>query len=476
LHLVLAALGLDSGRRTRVGLVSLYAAAATVAIVGAATYDPFLDAACIDCTWDNPLLVMSRYGLPRYRRLAEAAVVLVSGVAMGITAIYWLTGRHRIRSPRTVVAVAALGVALAGGIRGVLLVATPREDPRGMAWTGAWGLLLVSVLVLSVGFGWLAVASWRRAVQLREVVASLEAAPAPGAVGQALGRALDDPGLRIGYWLDDPGRYVDAQGAPMEPVTGRGMTVTPIERDGGRLATILHADRVDGQALAGVFGPAMLVAVDNDRLRAARLAQLEELRASRTRIVAVSDGERRRLERDLHDGAQQQLLSILFDLRLARLAAERSGDPDRVNRLVACERLAQDAVDELRRMAHGIHPAVLSRSGLIAALMSLADEAAIPIEVEAGAVGRVPEAVETAAYIAVWEALAGAIERGASSMSVGARLVGDTLSIEARDDGPPGTSNTPVRIADRVGAAGGQASSERLADGGTLLRVELPCV
>jgi signal transduction histidine kinase len=190
--------------------------------------------------------------------------------------------------------------------------------------------------------------------------------------------------------------------------------------------------------------------------------------------VAVGDAERRRLERDLHDGVQQQLLTILFDLRLARLAAERGGDPARATRLAVAEGYAQVAVDELRRIAHGIHPAVLSRSGLGPALASLAEEAPLPVEVAANGVGRLPEAVEAAAYQVVLESVTEAPALGATGVEVRARVEGGVLRLEVGRDGA-GPIEVPVRIADRVGAAGGEVTAEALPAGGTLLRVELPC-
>ena len=309
--------------------------------------------------------------------------------------------------------------------------------------------------------------------RMRAIADSLEAAPTPGTLEAALRRALGDPGLRIGYRLDD-GSTVDQEGAVVDPTSVPGRHHTPVEREGKQLALVSHAPTVDAGTLADAFGPAVLVALDNERLRAARLSQLTELRASRTRIVAVGDTELRRLERDLHDGVQQLLLSVLFDLRLARLTAERVPDAGRAARLAEGETLAQDAVDELRRIAHGIHPAVLSRSGLGVALASLAEEAPLPVEVAADGVGRLPEHVEAATYQVVAEMVAAAAAGGASSVDVAASLDASTLRVRVHHDGLA-APEVPVSIADRVGAAGGDASLERLAAGDTLLRVELPC-
>lgn len=164
----------------------------------------------------------------------------------------------------------------------------------------------------------------------------------------------------------------------------------------------------------------------------------------------------------------------MFDLRLARLTAERGGDPTRATRLAVAEGHAQAAVDELRRIAHGIHPAVLSRSGLGPALASLAEEAPLPVEVAADGVGRLPETVEAAGYQVVLESVTDAPGQGATSVAVRARVERGALWLEVGSDGAA-AAEVPVRIADRVGAAGGEVTAEAIPAGGTLLRVELPC-
>ena len=360
-------------------------------------------------------------------------------------------------------------------LTGVLLIVSPLQDLHRPEWTVAAVVGIVVALSLAVGVAGLAFTGWQRVDRVRRMADPLEDAPAPGTLGEALARALGDPTLRIGYRLDD-GTFVAGDGTPLVLVPGdsAGRTITRIDREGGTIAAISHASGVDAAAIGASLGPALLVALDNERLRAARLARLVELRASRARIVAVGDAERRRLERDLHDGVQQQLLTILFDLRLARLAAERRGDPGRATRLAAAEGRAQAVVDELRRIAHGIHPAVLSRSGLGPALASLAEEAPLPVEVAADGVGRLPEAVEAAAYQVVAEEVADAPGQGATAVEVHARVAGGVLRVEVGRDGTAQHA-VPVRIADRVGAAGGTATAEPLPTGGTLLRVELPC-
>jgi len=478
LHLAMAVSGLDDRRRGRILLVAAYLGTAIVAVGTAITYKAFQDGHCLDCVWSNPLLVASGLGSPRIWRLAAAALVIGMGAAL--VAVGWseLQVSRPWRHPRGVVATGAVGVGAATLLRGVLLVLAPQESFLDPPWA-AWALILIGgTLLLGAGVAAVAVATWRWTERMRRIVDSLEAAPRPGTLEMALARALGDPTLRIAYTLD-PGGMVDATGAPIEPKATSGRSLTPLERAGRRIAVVEHGSQVERSALAEAFGPTLLVALDNERLRAARLAQLAELRASRARIVAVGDAERRRLERDLHDGVQQQLLSILFDLRRARLAAERGGDVGRGPQLAVAEGRAQAMIDELRRVAHGIHPAVLSRSGLGPALASLAEDSPLPVEVAADGVGRLPEAVEAAAYQVVAETVGVAAADGAEALTVTVAVGGGMLKVgvtrEPSAGGATSGAEVPVRIEDRVGAAGGTVIVEALPTGGTLLRVELPC-
>jgi signal transduction histidine kinase len=456
-----------------VGLLALYVCTAAVAVGALATFDATKEIRCIDCLWRNPFLVHWQPGIIRAWQQAGAALHLATALAAALSLIAWRALAARRNAGRTTLLAGLLGLAGATALGGAALLFDPTESLELERWRIAWGLLALAALALAVGVCLLGVETWLRVARMRRLVTSLEAAPAPGALEAVLRSGLGDGGLRIAFQLES-GALVDGSGAPVRPAPGDGHVLTPVVRDGVELAIVTHAASVDPRALAGAFGPTVLVALDNERLRAARLAQLTELRASRARIVAVGDAERRRLERDLHDGVQQQLLSLLFDVRLARLAAEREGDRGRAERLTVAEGHAQAAVDELRRIAHGVHPAVLSRSGLGPALASLAEEAPLPVEVAADRVGRLPEAVEAAAYQAVAETVADAAARGAGGVEVRARLDAGVLRLEVRQEGDA-DAGVPVRIADRVGAAGGEVSAEALPTGGTLLRVELPC-
>jgi signal transduction histidine kinase len=471
LHLGVAVLDLDRRRWARRALVVAYAITGLLALTMVVTYHPFGDASCGSCTWQNPLLVWWQPGIIRVLQVVGAGWTAVLAGLAAVAALQWLVSTAPATIGRSLVVFGTAGLAVALVLRSVAFVTVRSEDPASRPWWTAAIALTTSVIILGAGVIVIGAERWLGTMRLRRLAATLAAAPVPGTLQSALRAALHDPGLRIGYRVG-PSDLVDASGLPVEPSGGEERW-TRVVRDGETVAE-LSGREADPSEVASALTPTFVVALDNERLRAARLAQLEELRASRARIVAVGDAERRRLERDLHDGVQQQLLSVLFDIRLARLHAVRAGEADRAARFAAAESEAQAAVDALRRIAHGVHPAVLSRSGLGPALTSMAEEAPLAIAVDADGLGRLSETVETAAYQAVADAVARAAKAGATAMAVTVRKRRRQLQVDVANDGSAGPE-VPVEIADRVGAAGGIASVEALPGGGTLLRVELPC-
>jgi signal transduction histidine kinase len=223
-------------------------------------------------------------------------------------------------------------------------------------------------------------------------------------------------------------------------------------------------------------GSAARFALENERLHAELRSQLEELRESRARIVRAGDDERRRLERDLHDGAQQRLLGIGMALQLLHTT---QGD-DQAQRLVdEIETELQAALHELRELARGIHPAVLTDLGLAAAVQTLAERSSVPVDVRVPD-KPLPRAVETAVYFIVAEALANVAKHArASKASVEVQRENGIVRIEVSDDGVGGAGfdgGSGLRgLVDRAGAFDGRVTVESPAGAGTRLRVELPC-
>jgi signal transduction histidine kinase len=284
----------------------------------------------------------------------------------------------------------------------------------------------------------------------------------------ALARAIGDPELRIAYWLPASSRYVDGRGRPVdEPVNEAGRVITPLVRDGMRVAVVTHAAGV--AELEHEIGAAVRLALENERLQAEVLAQLHDMRVSRARIVETGDAERRRLERDLHDGAQQRLLALSYDLRVARAAAEDEGDAETASFLAVASGEAQIALGELRELAHGIHPAILTEAGLAPALATLADGAPLAVAIGETTEERYSAPVETTAYLVVAEAIDDAARRGARHAAVSAPRHHEQLVIEVEDDGSK-RSGMMIHLADRVGAVGGRLELQE-----TTLRAEIPC-
>jgi signal transduction histidine kinase len=327
-----------------------------------------------------------------------------------------------------------------------------------------------SSAVILLGAG-LALAALRMRSQRRAVsrmITSLGEAPPPGSLESALARALGDPALRIAYWLPGAQRYVSANGGLVEesaPEPGR--AVTTLIYDDRPIAVISHAGTLP--ELEREIGPAVRLGIENERLQAEVLAQVEEIRASRARIVETADAERRRLERDLHDGAQQRMLALSFDVRLARAAAEEEGDSQAQAVLAEAVGDAQIALAELRELAHGIFPAILAEAGLESALETLADSSPVRMEIHEAAKGRPPAPVEMAAYVLVSEALNDATTRGATRVEVGIAREPGRLVVTADDDGAPRTSSM-VAAADRVGAVGGVLEVQPMK-----VRADIPC-
>ena len=313
-----------------------------------------------------------------------------------------------------------------------------------------------------------------------DLVVELGQTPTPARLRDALANALGDPSLQVAYWAPAEHRFVDAAGEPLElPEDGSGQAVTMLERNGVREAAIIHdAILLEEPGLIGSVAGAMWLAVENDRLTTEVEAQLEEVRASRARIVEAGDLERRRVERDLHDGAQQRLVSLSLELQVARRALGDSGDPAVRRSLDRAAEEALAALAELRDLALGIHPLILTESGLGDAVESLADRTSVDVSVDIGS-ERYPPAVEGAAYFVISEALANVTKYSkASKATVRVRGLEDHLSIEVDDDGiggaDPSSGSGLSGLADRLAALDGTIEVVSPIGGGTRISAQIP--
>ena len=247
---------------------------------------------------------------------------------------------------------------------------------------------------------------WFRAGAIGSLIQRLNAATREGGVRAALAEALGDPTLRLLYWLPRDQRYVDLEGRAVElPDGDSGRGVTEVRAEGRRIAALVHdAALLDDPDLVEAAGAAAALALENERLGAELRARVEELEQSRAGIIAFGLAERRRFERDLHDGAQQRLVALGLQVGMAR--AKLADDPAGAAELLdgAREEL-REAQQELRELARGLHPAVLTERGLGAAVETLVERATVPVEVRCMPPDRLPNAVETVAYFVVAEGL-----------------------------------------------------------------------
>jgi signal transduction histidine kinase len=296
---------------------------------------------------------------------------------------------------------------------------------------------------------------------------------------EGLARALGDPGLVLAYRVPGERSYLDGRGQPVElPAPGGDRVAAPVERDGRELAMLVYDPSLDDDPeLVEAVAAAAAITLDDARLQTESRERLDELRASRERLVAASDAERRRLERNLHDGAQQRLVSVALQLRMLERRAQ--GDPELAGAIKAAGDELSRSLEELRELARGIHPAVLNH-GLKAALDSLAARASVPTAVSFQSPERLPAQVELAAYFVACEALANVAKyANASSASVRVSRRNGVAAIEIADDGVGGadeSAGTGLQgLADRVAALDGTLRILSPPGAGTVVTAELPC-
>jgi signal transduction histidine kinase len=463
-----AALGYPDGRLTgrleRAAVALAYLSALLLlGILPALAYDPAAEG-CSQCP-QNLLAVTNAPGVVDALNRAGLVLGLVSAVALAALAVMRIVGStsaaRLLKAPVLVAAAVYLALVAADYVHGLGRGFLSNDDVDKRLWLGQAAALLT--LVLGVVFAW--VREWRARTAVARLVVELGETPAPGGLRDALGQALADPDLELVYPLDDE-HYVDARGRPVRLPQADGRAVTPLLRGGNAVAVLIHkAELLDDPGFVEEVGRAATLALEHERLQAEVRAQLDQLRASRSRTVAAGDAERRRLERDLHDGAQQRLVVLSLALRLLR--AELSGAAAR--RVDAANAELRHALEDLRSLARGIYPAVLADEGLASALASLGESGRVPIIVREAPYERLGPAVEAAAYFLVAEIA----KRDVSSVAVRATVNGSRLLVEV--DAAGTLEAELVEIEDRIGALDGELTVERTPGGRTTIRAELPC-
>ncbi|GAA2012765.1 sensor histidine kinase [Microbacterium ulmi] len=317
----------------------------------------------------------------------------------------------------------------------------------------------------------------RARMSVGDLVREIRQPLGPGGLESALRHAVGDPGLRVRY-ADASGAWTDAAGAPVALAPSESAAVAVIVgRDSARRAALVHDPGLDPVVVEAAAAAAGLV-IENDALRAEVEEQLAEVQASRRRIVAAGDAERKRVERDLHDGAQQRLLSLMLALKTAKREAESGSDAAAATIGEAAEELRL-AIDELRELARGIHPAILTDAGLGPAVRALADRSAVRVAALELPAGRFAPPVEATAYFVVSEALANVAKHAAADeVSIAVAADGDSLRVAVSDDGVGGADaarGSGLRgLADRVAAANGTLDVVSPPGAGTTVRARLP--
>jgi signal transduction histidine kinase len=424
--------------------------------------------------FDNTFLVWPNAAVAQAIDKAQHVLFVLATVSLFlVSALRWLRATAPLR--RVLVPV------LAGGATMLSFAALLTIDLISGA-RSQLVLLLTYIVLATVPFAFLAgfLRSRLARAAVGELLLELPDNPSPGELRAALAKSLRDPSLTLAYWLPQFESWADVEGQPVElPRESSGRATTLIDRDGARLALLLHDPALDEEPeLLAAVGAAAGIALENDRLHAEQRAHLEELRGSRARVIEAGQKERQRLERDLHDGAQQRLVALSLELRLLEQRLE--GDPDAQTRLDQARREIAVSLEELRDVSRGLHPAVLSGHGLGVALESIAAQAPVPVRLTVGLETRLPELIEVAAYYVVSESLANIGKHArATSASIDVARADGVVIIEVVDDGVGGADTehgSGLRgLADRVEAHGGELRIWSPPGGGTRLRAEMPC-
>jgi signal transduction histidine kinase len=403
---------------------------------------------------------------------SDGATILLAALLVAVSARDYVRAVGRPRRARRIALQATVGLSLVLSGTAAARLVLPQGDVSGPS-------LLVYEAALSVLAGGLLagllVAPWQRAA-VADLVVELGEARSGTPRGE-LSRALGDPSLEIGYWLPDRGVFVDAEGRVLSlPGPGSGRSVTVVERDRQLVAVLVHDPAVlDDPGLLEAVTSAAQLAAANVRLQAEVQARVVELAASRRRILAARDEERRRLERRLHEGAEQRLGELAAILHHSWRSA--SGNSTREQLARAEDQLTQ-MLEELRRLAQGLHPRALSEHGLEGALAALAKDFPVPVQIRVVST-QVPPSVAVTTYFVCAEALANVAKHAAASrVAVSVTADDGRVRVQIEDDGvggaDPGRGSGLRGLADRVETLGGTLQVESVPGRGTRLAAEIP--
>jgi len=443
----------------RVVLWIVYVSSIGASVVIALTWNPRVFG-CSTC-WDTHAPFPSARVNDVAQQVSDRAPIILVPLFISVLVLRWREASRAERRELTPLWTASSILAIVYLIRS--FASADSRDPFAYL---LWELNSILQLFVPVIFAWGLLSTRLAQSAVGHLVVELERPLLPGGLRDALARTLGDPTLEVAYAIEGQDRWVDANGqrvALSERPTDR-RAVTVIEPEGTPLAALIHDPALD-EGLVRAAGAAAGMAIANERLRAQVQAQLEEVRASRQRIVEAGDRERRRVERNLHDGAQQRLVTL--SLGLALLQQREDLVPEAREVLAQASAELRSAMSELRELARGIHPAILTEEGLAAAVESVADRSSVPVQLHIALGGRLPEPVESTAYYVVSESLANVAKYAEASVArVDLARRNGSLRVEVVDDGKGGAD------ADRGSGLGGL--EDRVAAVGGTLRIESP--
>jgi signal transduction histidine kinase len=474
--LVHIALSYPSGRlRTpfdRFVVGAFYVTAGVIGVLGLATF-PRRAPGC-GCPW-TPLLFPNRAVFDAVNWISDRSALVFVPLVLSAVVLRWRRASRAERRALTPLWISGTILAFVFLVGAFASADTSQSFPYLL-----WELRALLEIAVPIIFVWGVLSTRLARSAVGDLVVELERIGPRVDLEAALARALGDRSLEVAYALEGEDRWVDAGGLPVAlPVPNEGTNpraVTLVERDGAPVAALIHDPALD-EGLVRAAGAAAGMAIANEQLRAEVRAQLEEVRASRERIVEAGDRERRRVERNLHDGAQQRLVTL--SLALAMLRERPDSDPSTAVALGDASAELRRAIEELRELARGIHPAILTEEGLLAGVESLADRSSVPVRVLAELDGRLPESIEATAYFVVGEALANVAKYAdASGVVVEISHRNRCLTVEVHDDGRGGADpgrGTGIRgLEDRVSAVGGRLRVDSPSGRGTRISVEIP--
>lgn len=432
-----------------------------------------------DCVENRFLPVTDPQWFDRVESAFTWGFTILAVLALASVTERWIRGsrpRRHLSTP-ALVAGSVMVAALAYD-----LVVRPRVRVQALSQEEIYYVLCGSRIVVGLAFvaGLLRVRSTRAGVV--DLVADLGSAASPTGLGDLVGRALGDPSVQLLAWSRERDAYLDDDGRAVGlPDRDPTRAVTYIKRGGEPVAALIHDPALlEDPGLMSAVAGAVRLTIDNERLTADLQAQLQEVEASRARIVEAGDEARRRIERDLHDGAQQRLVTVALALRLTASRADVEISPAVHDLLLQSVRDLGEAVDELRDLARGIHPAILGEAGLGDALQSLTDRSPVPTQLDVSIADEPSPPVAATLYFAAAEALTNVVKHAcAGSVVVRVATDGPCLHLDVVDDGVGGARSSAGSglsgLADRVSAQGGTMRVTSPAGEGTRVEVELPC-